>query len=370
MHAVTVWIVVCLLLPCSPKPFPLSDLSAAELAGNASHMPFARVHGTLSPQQWKAAACPLEGTSFSCYWHNFTRGWEAEHRPIPGAKRLFSLATFEELVRCRDLVFIGDSLAGQFWQTVACLMRRPDTQFSPVWIKIWPRRLCPFGTLHCALKGGCATFPHLSSRVCFYLDNWLHFGPSQFGLQKDSILVVNTAFHHKDSKSLINSLYSFTTDYSQISSPSRPILVWAEAPPQHFPGHPSGYYQGKHMNYTRCAPVDREKGYAHDWRNRIAERHMRAMGIPVLRRWNETISLWDFHVVHSGRTDADAEAVDCTHYCLPSAPTLWAVALMDLLESLIVPKGAACRSQKQSIPLPPLLFPQEKERKRNKYKKK
>eukprot|EP00667_Euglena_gracilis_P025957 EG_transcript_30847 len=123
MPLLAVVLLPCLLVCCAPEALrSLPDLSAADIAGGGI-VPFARVGGLTSPRTWKAAACPLEATSYSCYWHNATRGREVEHRPIPGAKRPFSVATFESLIRCRDLVFVGDSLAGQFFQTVACLLR-------------------------------------------------------------------------------------------------------------------------------------------------------------------------------------------------------------------------------------------------------
>eukprot|EP00667_Euglena_gracilis_P018932 EG_transcript_20181 len=288
------------------------------MAGNAGFAPFARVQGSLSPQQWKAEACPV------------------------------------------DLVLAGDSLTKQFFQTLACLLRRPDTgpQFSVSWVKPWHEKLCPFGTKHCFMGDGCATFPHLAARLCYSADYLLRFSPSDYRLQNDSILVANAAYHHGDSNALMKALGKFTGDYVQMPSPSRPVVVWAEASPQHFPLHPSGYYQGKHLNYARCAPTDREAGYAQDWRNHIADQYMAAAGIPVLRRWNATQPLWDFHVVHSGRKDRFVEPVDCTHYCLPGATVLWAVALTDLLASLITPKGTACWDRRILTPEADL-FPRE-----------
>eukprot|EP00667_Euglena_gracilis_P020256 EG_transcript_21898 len=274
---------------------------------------------------------------------------------MPGAKRPFSVATFESLIRCRDLVLAGDSITGQFFQTLACLLRRPDTQFSVSWAKPWHGKLCPFGTEHCALGGGCATFHHLAARLCFSSDLFLRFSPSDYCLQNDSILVASTAYHHGGWTALMKALGKFTGDYVRMPSPSCPVVAWAEAPPQHFPLHPSGYYRSERLKYARCKPLELEAGYAHDWRNRIADQYMVAAGIPVLRRWNATQPLWDFHVVRNGRTDQFNERIDCTHYCLPGASLLWAVALTDLLASLITPKGTACRDRRRLTPEADLL---------------
>eukprot|EP00667_Euglena_gracilis_P033520 EG_transcript_54850 len=116
MSATALLTLCFLLLPCARiSASHRSDLSAADISAHG--VSFARVSGPPYPYQWKLQACPLEITSFSCYWHNFTRGWEMEHRPIPNAHRPFALAIFESLIRCRDLVFVGDSLAGQFYET-------------------------------------------------------------------------------------------------------------------------------------------------------------------------------------------------------------------------------------------------------------
>eukprot|EP00667_Euglena_gracilis_P015675 EG_transcript_16307 len=306
-------------------------------------------------------------TSFSCYWHNATRGWRADRRPIPGARRPFSAATFERLVRCRDLVLVGDSLLLQFWQTLVCLLRRRDTQLSPRWLKRFNEKLCRFGAEHCVLHGGCATFPHMSSRLCYVSDRLLQKPFPAYGLSNTSILVGSTGYHHRTQESFQNAVAAFVGHYVQLPPASRPVVIWSELPAQHFPQHPSGYYQRAWQQYTHCAPVDREAGYAHDWRNRIADSYMKAVGIPILRLWNATQPLWDFHVVSNGRT-ANAEP-DCTHYCLPGPTLQWAVVLTDLLETIGTPIGAACHVRKQQI-AETQLFPVEPETKKPKTHRK
>eukprot|EP00667_Euglena_gracilis_P010361 EG_transcript_10547 len=278
-----------------------------------------------------------------------------EHRPIPGAKRPFSVVTFESIIRCRDLIFVGDSLMGQFFQAVACMLRRPDTQFSQGWLgpKTLRKTLCPFGRTHCRLASGCATFPHVDARLCLFWDGLLGFHLSSYRSARESIFVVNTGAHHhrEDSRSLLQAMEGFVRDYARMSTP--PMVLWSEALPQHFPLHPSGYYQEKHMNYTRCVPTDPGASYAQDWRNRIAEHFTAAAGIPVLRLWNLTQPHWKFHVEGAGLADKLSGITDCTHYCLPGAPLAWAVALTDLLETLVTPKGVACQERNQPVPLLP-----------------
>eukprot|EP00667_Euglena_gracilis_P028650 EG_transcript_36804 len=98
---------LALLLLCPHLSFPAPDATAPPCAnlsafdighGNAT---FARVEGVPDPQRWRAAACPVEMTSTSCYWHNRSRAAELEHRPLPGVCRPFRMEEFLELIRCR-----------------------------------------------------------------------------------------------------------------------------------------------------------------------------------------------------------------------------------------------------------------------------
>eukprot|EP00667_Euglena_gracilis_P012418 EG_transcript_12748 len=320
-------------------------LSPAEMVNRGDFVPFARVGGSLSPQNWKAAACPLEMTAYSCYWHNASRGSAVEHRPIPTAHRAFPVAAFEELLRCRDVIFVGDSITRQFWQTLACMLRRPDTQYSYTGDQRSDTKLCPFGTEHCRITGGCATFPPLRVRVCFFGDHMLQRRLPAYGLHNDSVFVVNSGYHYHDQNLYRLALRRFTADYTQMPVSDRPFVVWHETPAQHFARHPSGYYLGS-RKYVACEPMpDAKAGWAHDWRNRLGEYYVSAAGIPILRLWNVTQPLWDWHVVHNGRTDRGTEPIDCTHYCVPGAPVHWAVLLADLLLAALRPKDLGCEDR-------------------------
>eukprot|EP00667_Euglena_gracilis_P026261 EG_transcript_31465 len=142
-------------------------------------------------------------TSYSCYWHNVTHGREVEHHPLPGACRPFSAPALRRLLQCRDIIFVGDSMAVQFWQTVTCLLHDRDTQYSLKWLKTWHDQLCPFGANHCRLVGGCASYPNSSSRSCFFQDKSLKRRLQWFiesGVRNDSILVMNTGLHYLEKK--------------------------------------------------------------------------------------------------------------------------------------------------------------------------
>eukprot|EP00667_Euglena_gracilis_P017882 EG_transcript_18909 len=288
---------------------------------------FARVEGRHHPQLWRAAACPVEMTSTSCYWHNYSRAWDLEHRPLPEASRPFSVSEFEELIRCRTVLFLGDSVALQFWQAVTCLMPLTNARIDVQWLQPFNDKICPFGPHHCFIAGGCVSFPNISSRLCYVND--IHFwNASQLllslGLTEDSIVVANTGLHFIGPKPLLHTVAAFLRAFHNPNTTQKscPTIVWFESIAQHFP-EASGYYDIRHYKkYRHCSPVDAEKAARLDWRNLVLEDLLRGAGIPILRLWNLTVRMWDAHVVFSGRTDLGYKA-DCTHFCVPSITQQW-----------------------------------------------
>ena len=64
--------------------------------------------------------------------------------------------------------------------------------------------------------------------------------------------------------------------------------------------------------------------YENGW-NRVANTLLEAHRIPILRAWLST----------SMASDAHVGLGDCTHWCLPGVPDLWAIQLADLLHSIL-----------------------------------
>eukprot|EP00668_Euglena_longa_P011494 GGOE01013900.1.p1 GENE.GGOE01013900.1~~GGOE01013900.1.p1 ORF type:complete len:358 (-),score=23.99 GGOE01013900.1:175-1248(-) len=324
----------------------VNGLSAFQIANNKAK--FSRVEGSQSPQSWRAAACPLEMTSTSCYWHDFSRAFELENRRLPGASHPFSVSEFEKLIRCRTVFFIGDSVALQFWQAVGCLMPLEGAQVKVNWHKTFNDKICPFKAQHCNVASGCVSFPRVAARVCFSLRTSL---PnlvalvSARGLDADSIVIANTGLHAHSPKELLKDVSTFLSSLSSPRFPraSRPTVLWFETIAQHFPGHPSGYYNtSRASQYHHCSPIIPEVAYRLDWRNRVLEELLQKAGIPVIRLWELTATMWDAHVAFSGRSDPPFATSDCSHFCIPSITQQWAVALMDKLQEVTSPKPRNC----------------------------
>eukprot|EP00667_Euglena_gracilis_P017123 EG_transcript_18001 len=329
--------------PGVPPPPNCTGLSAADLAGGGVGVaPFAREDGQKAPQRWEAAACPAESTTFSCYRRDYQRAWELEHRPFPGACRLFSDTAFLKLIQGRSLLFVGDSIMGQFWSTVTCLLPRNGTQYALPWLNS-NASVCAVEVNNCSTDIPIVTYPN-DARLLYKNDLKLQGTTDTFlewGATNNSIVVVNSGLHFHQPKPYRNRLQRFVNHHLRFIAdhPKRPTVVWAETPPQHFAGTPNGYFdpgRKKKWSAARCVPVNRLAAWKTDWRNRLAEGLMAQAGIPVLRLWDATVNLWDFHVMNNGRSDG----LDCTHYCVPGAPTLWAVRLLEALEALLPPQPA------------------------------
>lgn len=125
-----------------------------------------------------------------------------------------------------------------------------------------------------------------------------------------------------------------------------PRLLWQETPPQHFTS-PTGEYLrdggtkppyvcqeigAGHVkvlddNTVQVDSADYSFAAAGGWRNSIANPIMQQHHVPIIHHWNASLPLWDFH-------RDNGKGLECTHYCLPSAPQVWVAALHDTLEAL------------------------------------
>lgn len=123
-----------------------------------------------------------------------------------------------------------------------------------------------------------------------------------------------------------------------------PQLLWQETPPQHFTS-PTGDYLpgdggtsppyicqeigGGHVevlddNSIHVESAEFEFATSGGQRNSVANPLMRHRKVPIIHSWNGSLPLWDFH-------RDNGKGLECTHYCLPSAPQVWVSALQDAL---------------------------------------
>ena len=69
---------------------------------------------------------------------------------------------------------------------------------------------------------------------------------------------------------------------------------------------------------VRCAPHSAQEMEAHAHWNRAANPRLAAAGVTILPVWSSTALAWDAHI----------DAGDCTHYCQPGIPGIWASLLI------------------------------------------
>jgi hypothetical protein len=123
--------------------------------------------------------------------------------------------------------------------------------------------------------------------------------------------------------------------------PRRPYLLWRELTAQHFPG-PAGFFSRvrdgvlhrganpyrpyrPYANSSRCyeshsAATMRD---GNGW-NMHANALLAAAGVPILRAWLPSSMASGAHIGYG----------DCTHFCLPGVPDVWAMLLADALHSM------------------------------------
>jgi len=107
-------------------------------------------------------------------------------------------------------------------------------------------------------------------------------------------------------------------------------FVLSETSPQHFATDDGGFPGA--FTGSSCRP--RASNWSRHFSNALARPPMRRAGVPILYTERAAISRWDAHVVHTFRRDyygAQNEIVDCTHWCSPGVPDVWALQLANML---------------------------------------
>ena len=73
-----------------------------------------------------------------------------------------------------------------------------------------------------------------------------------------------------------------------------------------------------------CLQVLAEGG----WRNKIALPVLEGLGVPIIRTWNQSLPMWQYHTNYSEKDG------DCTHMCHPSEYQYWVYELYRTLRTL------------------------------------
>lgn len=103
------------------------------------------------------------------------------------------------------------------------------------------------------------------------------------------------------------------------STKSKPTLIWRESSAQHFATRDGNY--ASNAKKKPCRMQSRALMVKGNWRNDVANEAMRELSVPVLPIWASTA----FALLH--RKKRNMNTADCTHFCNPGVPDVWAVML-------------------------------------------
>jgi len=295
----------------------------------------------------------------------------------------------------RTIHFIGDSVLRQLCQAVMCRLRHHLLHDGTAWWDPMKRRhpaldykgMCPFSNArHCEMRSGCAVFglagtsagrgtvpSSASLSICYSKEErlgWegLHSAIRRLTSQSAPAtapvgkikggaprskgpvhLVVSSGHHHPPSESLYSALlrqWGGTNDSMALghrsafiaaarrSSHDPPVrILFQQAEPQHFPTADGGFYtggQGRTARLQQCEPLD-----AASIGRRVGTLE-RALVLPylvqiqggVLETNTASEAAWWAHTYAAPTPSGNS---DCTHWCMPGLPDVWATMLLEQL---------------------------------------
>ena len=279
---------------------------------------------------WEILACPAEMALFSCYLNTYLEGANAEISRWQSSSCIldsFRPVSFLELLRNKRLMFCGDSLQMQFFQSIICSVHGTGIQeYNLSWINI--SHIYGPNLFHLDRDiVNSVYYPAYNATILLYIPPvHEHHYETNFLLQYielgqltlNDVLVVNFGVGLKNIESAVLSL---AKQHSELESTNRPWLIWREVSIQHFQNTnksvPLGYYNGSNNNLPCLTRIDRNRAYEEDYRNRFAERVMLQHNITILRT---STALYDAMNMHSTKQwqVGSSRFYDCTHYCMPS----------------------------------------------------
>mmetsp|Transcript_12261 Transcript_12261/g.25749 ORF Transcript_12261/g.25749 Transcript_12261/m.25749 type:complete len:260 (-) Transcript_12261:389-1168(-) len=245
----------------------------------------------------------------------------------------------------RTLVFFGDSLMKEMADAHMCLLQKYDN--SPDFVA--PTKVKKAASL-------CAKFLNKADgcevRVCHVRSpassKTLFLGKLGVFFKASTLLVMNIGVHvHSPSQ------YARILEYFSLKWKSRarskhelPQLVWAESQAQHFPNVGGEYSLRAYRRAQRegCklfnyVAFNETSIHVINWRNRMANKAMQALGVPILPLWELTVSAspWEHVGMHKHACKDPASVLnpscfgDCTHHCQPGLPDVSCTLLYQFL---------------------------------------
>ena len=239
----------------------------------------------------------------------------------------------------RTVLFNGDSISVQHWMATACALLPGATSHSRMTVGSFAaadrKRQSSVGSVAAAdstrQSSGRPATPNAmcvslrsglqrAVRVCYARLEPAELRVAVDSLSSQDVLVINWGVQlHTAAGKVLGLLANYTAATVRAAADrpqrARPLIIWRETAPQHFPGGNGNFGTVKSWWATTnasCLPTEHPyRGY-----NELTSPIVRAAGIPILPVWEPSLPHHRAHVgwkpLRGGRT------LDCTHFCLAS----------------------------------------------------
>jgi len=316
---------------------------------------------SLDKPPWLELSCKYQPASTSCSYYELPfnnrslRLSKLRFHPVKCTLEAFNPERFLRSLKSRKLIIAGDSLSQQFFLSLMCRLKDYILQDNVIWGNVAHSQ-----ANFCGINRKC--MPKVGQHTNF-LENytnpiWAKFEYnvtiryisikaepikekldfiSSFSTGSDIMVINKGAWRQKGYKEFAARMQDFR-NYYVANKDKLPIVWWRETNPQHFLGPNGDYVPGKRLpsKLKTCAKAspDRLSSSHVDPVNRITNRVMKELEIPVMHTSHAMVSEFDAHLFKSG--------LDCTHICTPGVDVIWVEYLYNWLkfEHLIISPGS------------------------------
>ena len=235
--------------------------------------------------------------------------------PLPGIDESLATNMLERLAGS-TVLFNGDSISVEHWMATACALlpgaHTWSTRVSISSLASKSRRTTQAMCVSLGREGQNAT------RLCYSRLESAALRLACDNLGPADVVVANwgVQYHtHTGKASVYLTNVTAETIRALTARPRwvRPLIIWRETAPQHFPAD-TGNYGGDRLWWTtqhaNCMPIQRlDLSF-----NEVVNPMLRQARIPILPVWEPSLPHYNAHF--SWKPLGDRRVLDCTHYCL------------------------------------------------------